>query len=61
LKILAKLFYALAIISIVLIGVGAIVAIWLNAAIGFKIAITSLTSAVVSISVAMGLGIDNDL
>nr|DAD93297.1 MAG TPA: hypothetical protein [Myoviridae sp. cte0p10] len=60
-KILAKLFYALAIISIVLIGVGAIVAIWLNAAIGFKIAITSLTSAVVSISVAMGLGIDNDL
>lgn len=60
-KILAKLFYALAIISIVLIGVGAIVAIWLNAAIGFKIAITSMTSAVVSISVAMGLGIDNDL
>jgi len=59
LKILAKLFYALAIISIVLIGVGAIVAIWLNAAIGFKIAITSMTSAVVSIAVAMGLGIDD--
>lgn len=58
-KILAKLFYALAIISIVLIGVGAIVAIWLNAAIGFKIAITSMTSAVVSIAVAMGLGIDD--
>ena len=58
-KILAKLFYALAIISVVLIGVGAIVAIWLNGSIGFKISLTSMTSAVVSIAVAMGLGIDD--
>ncbi|AJT50124.1 hypothetical protein LBLM1_02915 [Limosilactobacillus mucosae LM1] len=58
-KILAKLFYALAIISIVLIGVGAIVAIWFNGSIGFKISLTSMTSAVVSIAVAMGLGIDD--
>ena len=58
-KILAKLFYALAIISIVLIGFGAIVAIWLNSSIGLKISLTSMISAVVSIAVAMGLGIDN--
>lgn len=58
-KILAKLFYALAIISIILIGVGAIVAIWFNGSIGFKISLTSMTSAVVSIAAAMGLGIDD--
>lgn len=58
-KILAKLFYALAIISIVLIGVGTIVAIWFNGSIGFKISLTSMISAVVSIAVAMGLSIDD--
>lgn len=54
-KFLAKLFYALAIISMVSIGVGLVVVIWFNALIGIKVVSTSFASMFVCMLVGFSL------
>lgn len=56
-KALEKLFYALTIISMVSIGVGFVIAIWLNALIGLKVITTSFVSMSVCMLVAFSLDI----
>lgn len=56
-KVLAKLFYALAIISMVSIGIGVVVAIWFNALIGLKVVSISCISMAVCALVVCSLDI----
>lgn len=56
-KILAKAFYALMIISMVSIGVGAVIMLWFNTLIGLKLVVTSFASMAVCMLVAFSLDI----
>lgn len=54
-KILAKVFYALMIISMVSIVVGVVIMLWFNTLIGLKLVVTSFASTVICMLVAFSL------
>ena len=54
-KILAKVFYALMIISMVSIVVGVVIMLWFNTLIGLKLVVTSFASMVICMLVAFSL------
>ena len=56
-KILAKAFYALMIISMVSIGVGAVIMLWFNTLIGLKLVVTSFAIMAICMLVAFSLDI----
>ena len=56
-KILAKAFYALMIIPMVSIGVGAVIMLWFNTLIGLKLVVTSFAITVICMLVAFSIDI----
>lgn len=54
-KILAKVFYALMIISMVSIVVGVVIMLWFNTLIGLKLVVTSFASTAICMLVAFSL------
>lgn len=54
-KILVKVFDVLAVLSMVSIGVGFVVAIWFNALIGLKVILTSFVSMAICMLVGFSL------
>ena len=54
-KVLAKLFYALAIIGMLLTAVGFFWALWINATLGIKSMVTAMFSALIFASVGESL------
>lgn len=56
-KVLAKAFYALMIISMVSIGVGAVIMLWFNTLIGLKLVVTSFAIMAICMLVAFSLDI----
>lgn len=56
-KILSKIFYALTIISMVSVGVGAVILLWFNTLIGLKVVATSLVGMFVCCLVTLSLDV----
>nr|WP_278499345.1 hypothetical protein [Limosilactobacillus mucosae] len=56
-KILAKVFYALMIISMVSIVVGVVIMLWFNTLIGLKLVVTSFASMAICMLVAFSLDV----
>ena len=56
-KVLAKVFYALMVVSMVSIGVGFVIAFWFNGLIGLKVIATSFASMSICMSVAFSLDV----
>lgn len=55
-KILSKLFYALAIIAMLATVVGFFWALWINATVGIKAMVTAMFSALIFASIGTSLG-----